>query len=180
MKVGLRTPSIKKSIKARTTGKIKRKIKKSVNPFYGKKGVGFVKNPKRAIYNKVYRKTTVGVGDIIKGKGTAKVGAGAVHNSKRTNSRKYTSSKPTKVYTREELVEKWLSYPKELYVVIKVLSILCIILGIPCLLLSGIGLFLILFGVFGIAYSSKVLKVFDEQENLEDDEYIVDGEETED
>lgn len=66
MKVGFRTPSLKKSIRARTTGKIKRKIKKSVNPFYGKKGVGFVKNPKRAIKNKIYRKTTFGLSDIFK------------------------------------------------------------------------------------------------------------------
>lgn len=59
MKVGVRTPSLKKSFKARTTGKIKRKVKKTVNPLYGKKGMGFIKNPKRAVYNKIYRKTTV-------------------------------------------------------------------------------------------------------------------------
>ena len=34
MKFGFRKPSIKKSIKARTTGKIKRKMKKAFNPFY--------------------------------------------------------------------------------------------------------------------------------------------------
>ena len=58
MKIGLRTPSFKKSFRARTTGKLKRKAKKSVNPFYGKKGMGYFKNPKRAIKNKVYHKTT--------------------------------------------------------------------------------------------------------------------------
>ena len=58
MKIGLRTPSLKKSFKARTTGKIKRKIKKATNPFYGKKGIGYIKNPKRAIKNKIYNKTT--------------------------------------------------------------------------------------------------------------------------
>lgn len=58
MKVGLRKPSLKKSFKARTTGKLKRKIKKTINPFYGKKGVGFIKNPKRSIKNKIYKKTT--------------------------------------------------------------------------------------------------------------------------
>ena len=66
MKIGFRTPSIKKSIRARTTGKLKRQIKKSVNPFYGKKGVGFVKDPKRAVKNKIYQKTTFGISDIIK------------------------------------------------------------------------------------------------------------------
>ena len=58
VKIGLRTPSLKKSFKARTTGKLKRKIKKAANPFYGKKGMGYIKNPKRAIKNKIYHKTT--------------------------------------------------------------------------------------------------------------------------
>ena len=58
MKIGLRTPSLKKSFKARTTGRLKRKIKKATNPFYGKKGMGYIKNPKRAIKNKIYHKTT--------------------------------------------------------------------------------------------------------------------------
>lgn len=40
MKVGLRTPSPKKSLKARTTGKVKRAAKKAVNPMYGKKRNG--------------------------------------------------------------------------------------------------------------------------------------------
>lgn len=67
MKIGLRKPSLKKSVKARTTGKLKRKVKRSVNPFYGRKGVGWIRNPKRAAYNKVYRKTTFGIGDLLKG-----------------------------------------------------------------------------------------------------------------
>jgi hypothetical protein len=63
MKIGIRTPSIKRSIKARTTGKIKRSVKKSIVPLYGKKGMGLVKDPKRAVYNKVYRKTSF---DLLK------------------------------------------------------------------------------------------------------------------
>ncbi len=59
MKVGIRRPSIKKSISACTTGKVKRKLKRMTNPFYGKKGMGWIKNPKRAFSNKIYRKTTV-------------------------------------------------------------------------------------------------------------------------
>ncbi|NLL80840.1 MAG: hypothetical protein GX231_00880 [Tissierellia bacterium] len=66
MKIGLRKPSLKKSIKARTTGKLKRKVKSTVNPFYGKKGMGWVRNPKKAAYNKIYNKTTFGVGDLFK------------------------------------------------------------------------------------------------------------------
>lgn len=59
MKIGIRTPSIKKSFKARTTGKLKRAVKRTYNPIYGEKGAGIVNNPKKAIYNKVYSKVTV-------------------------------------------------------------------------------------------------------------------------
>ena len=69
MKMGIRKPSIKKSIKARTTGKLKRTVKKAVNPVYGKKGMGIINDPKKAVYNKVYNKTTIGVSDFI---GTSK------------------------------------------------------------------------------------------------------------
>ena len=44
MKFGMRTPSIKKSIKARTTGKAKRAVKKALIPGYEKKGAGWIKN----------------------------------------------------------------------------------------------------------------------------------------
>lgn len=65
MKFGVRKPSIKRSIKARTTGKIKRSAKRAVNPLYGKKGMGYINDPKKAVYNKAYNKTTIGVGDIV-------------------------------------------------------------------------------------------------------------------
>ena len=66
MKYGFRKPSLKKSFKARTTGKAKRKVKKAVNPLYGKKGTGWVKNPKKAAYNKVYNKTTKSIWSLFK------------------------------------------------------------------------------------------------------------------
>ncbi len=66
MKIGMRKPSIKKSIKARTTGKAKRKVKKALIPGYGKKGMGYIKNPKKAVYNKVYKKTTFSFWDLFK------------------------------------------------------------------------------------------------------------------
>lgn len=66
MKFGLRTPSIKKSFSARTTGRAKRAIKKAIIPGYGKKGIGWLKNPKKAAYNKVYNKTTFGLSDLFK------------------------------------------------------------------------------------------------------------------
>lgn len=59
MKFGIRTPSLKKSISARTTGKAKRKLKRITNPFYGKAGTGWISNPKKAAYNKIYSKSTV-------------------------------------------------------------------------------------------------------------------------
>ena len=62
----MRKPSIKRSMKARTTGKIKRAAKKAVVPGYGKKGVGWVKNPKKSSYNKVNNKTSFSIVDIIK------------------------------------------------------------------------------------------------------------------
>lgn len=65
MKMGIRKPSVKRSISARTTGKLKREVKKAVNPMYGKKGMGYINNPQKAVYNKVYNKTSVGVKDII-------------------------------------------------------------------------------------------------------------------
>ena len=66
MKIGIRKPSIKKSIKARTTGKAKRAIKKAVIPGYGKKGTGVLKDPKKAVYNKVYKKTSFSIFDLFK------------------------------------------------------------------------------------------------------------------
>lgn len=66
MKFGLRKPSLKKSLKARTTGKMKRNIKKALVPGYGKKGMGWIKNPKKAAYNKIYRKTTKSIFDLFK------------------------------------------------------------------------------------------------------------------
>ncbi len=66
MKIGLRAPSLSKSIKAKTTGKLKRSLKKAVNPLYGKSGVGFVKDPEKATKDKVYKKTTFSLWNLFK------------------------------------------------------------------------------------------------------------------
>ena len=58
MKYGLRKPSVKKSISAKATGKLKRSVKRSVDPLYGKRGAGMIRNPKKSLYNKAYSKTT--------------------------------------------------------------------------------------------------------------------------
>lgn len=65
MKFGIRKPSLKKSLSARTKGRAKRAVKKALIPGYGKKGMGMA-HPKRAMKNKAYNRTTIGVGDIMK------------------------------------------------------------------------------------------------------------------
>ena len=86
MKIGIRKPSLKKSLKARTTGKIKRKVKKAVIPGYGKKGMGIL-HPKKAIYNKVYNKTTI---DVLK----------PLKSSSKTKSKSKTSTIGANVATK--------------------------------------------------------------------------------
>ena len=66
MKFGIRKPSIKKSISARTTGRLNRAVKKAILPGYGKKGMGIIRDPKKAIYNKIYKKTSFSIFDIFK------------------------------------------------------------------------------------------------------------------
>lgn len=66
MKFGMRKPNIKKSLSARTTGRAKRAVKKAFIPGYGRKGMGWLKDPKRAVYNKIYNKTTFSIFDLFK------------------------------------------------------------------------------------------------------------------
>lgn len=70
MKFGIRKPSLKKSFSARTKGQLTRSIKRALIPGYGKRGMGWL-HPKRALYNRVYHRTTIGVGNI------ARIAAGA-------------------------------------------------------------------------------------------------------
>ncbi len=65
-RIGMRKISPIKSIKNRTTGKIKRTIGKTLNPLYGMKGIGFLKNPKKSIKNIIYHKTTFSFKDLFK------------------------------------------------------------------------------------------------------------------
>jgi len=57
MKFGIRKPSLKKRIAARTSGKLAIKNALGIRT---PKGWGWVTNPKRAAYNKVYNKTSKG------------------------------------------------------------------------------------------------------------------------
>jgi len=64
MKFGFRMPSLKRRIAARTSWK--RIVRHSLG-LKMPRGYGFLTNPKKALYNKVYRKTTFGIEDIFKG-----------------------------------------------------------------------------------------------------------------
>ncbi len=66
MKFGMRKPSIKRSLKARTTGRAKRSVKRAVSPGYGRRGTGVVKSPKRAARNAAYKRTTFSFWDLFK------------------------------------------------------------------------------------------------------------------
>jgi hypothetical protein len=65
MKFGIRKPSLKKSLAARTTGRAKRAVKRAIIPGYGRKGMGWIKNPKKAVYNKIYRKTSISIFKLL-------------------------------------------------------------------------------------------------------------------
>lgn len=66
MKYGIRTPSLKKSLSARTAGRAKRAVKKALIPGYGRKGMGWLTNPRKAAYNKIYHKTSVSLFKLFK------------------------------------------------------------------------------------------------------------------
>jgi hypothetical protein len=62
MKFGIRIPSIKKRIAARTS--VKRYIRHSLG-LKAPRGWGWITNPKKAAYNRIYNRTTVGSGCMI-------------------------------------------------------------------------------------------------------------------
>lgn len=63
MKFGMRKPSLKKMIAARTSSA--RYVRHSLG-FKAPRGWGWLTNPKRAAYNRVYSRTTFRVWDILK------------------------------------------------------------------------------------------------------------------
>lgn len=66
MKFGMRKPSVTRSLKARTTGRAKRSVKRAVIPGYGQRGMGLIKDPKRSVKNAVYKRTTFSIWDLFK------------------------------------------------------------------------------------------------------------------
>lgn len=57
MKIGFRKPSLKKRLAARTS--VKRFVRHSLG-FKAPRGWGWLTNPKKAAYNRVYNRTTKG------------------------------------------------------------------------------------------------------------------------
>ena len=57
MKFGFRKPSLKKRLAARTS--LKRYVRHSLG-LKAPRGLGWLTNPKRAAYNRIYNRTTVG------------------------------------------------------------------------------------------------------------------------
>lgn len=62
MKFGVRRPSVRKSIAARTS--IKRIVRQSVG-LKAPRGWGWLTNPKRAAYNRVYNRTTISLVGLL-------------------------------------------------------------------------------------------------------------------
>ena len=62
MKFGIRTPSLRKRIAARTS--LKRYVRHSLG-FKAPRGWGWLISPRRAAYNRVYRRATVGCGMVV-------------------------------------------------------------------------------------------------------------------
>ena len=63
MKFGVRKPSWKKSIAARTS--VKRMVKNSLG-LRAPKGYGWLTNPKKAAYNRVYNRTTISWASLLR------------------------------------------------------------------------------------------------------------------
>jgi hypothetical protein len=62
MKFGFRKPSLKKRIAARTS--VKRVVRHNLG-LKAPRGLGWVTNPKKAAYNRIYNRSTVGCMVII-------------------------------------------------------------------------------------------------------------------
>lgn len=139
MKMGMRKPNVKKSIKARTTGKIKRSVKRSVNPLYGKKGVGFIKDPERSVKNAIYHRTTFGVRDIVEN--------ADIPNSN-SNSNVNTVPAPEAH-----------SSGNGIYIFIVVLCVILALLGLLLtVVMPAAGIISIVLGALGIVYGVRKIK----------------------
>lgn len=130
MKMGFRAPSIKKSFSARTSGRITRSVRRATTPFYGKRGAGWIKNPKRAAYNAVYKRTTFGVSDIAHSKKTQQSANIVAHKAKRPFS--------SKTYGRFSSIFRFLG---KIYIVMGILFCFFSLKGALFFFLSSVFIF---------------------------------------
>ena len=63
VKFGIRKPSLKRSLSARTS--IKRIVRHNLG-VKAPKGLGIVTNPKKAVYNKIYNRTSISFWSLLK------------------------------------------------------------------------------------------------------------------
>lgn len=63
MKFGIRKPSLRKSLAARTS--IKRMVKNSLG-LKAPRGYGWLTNPKKAAYNRVYNRTSISWASLLR------------------------------------------------------------------------------------------------------------------
>lgn len=63
MKFGIRKPSLKKSLAARTS--VKRMVKNSLG-LKAPRGYGWLTNPKKAAYNRVYNRTSISWASLLR------------------------------------------------------------------------------------------------------------------
>lgn len=71
MKLRFRQPSLKKRIAARTS--LKRLARNSLG-LRVPKGWGWLTNPRKALYNRVYRRTTFGIEDLFRARRRSQTG----------------------------------------------------------------------------------------------------------
>lgn len=93
IKVGLRKPSLKKSIAARTKGRATRALKKAIIPNYGKRGMGWA-HPKQKVYNALYSRTTIDSRKLFTEANSQKIKTKSATN-RQANSAKFFNEKNT-------------------------------------------------------------------------------------
>lgn len=169
MKFGPRKPSLKKSFKARTTGRAKRAFKRSYNPLYGKKGMGLINNPKKYVYNKVYNKTTF---DVFKG---FKYGLSSTKKSK-YKPKSQPVNDDTELLIKEMQLSGKVTFKKKenwkqmlIFGIMLIFFSVLVFLLVPSILVKFIGIISFISGFITIANS---LKTFPDENEAE--MYILD------
>lgn len=145
MKFGFRTPSLKRRIAARTS--LKRYVRHSMG-LKMPRGYGFITNPKRALYNKVYRKTTFGIDDTARGSKSASSGRRSYQSQLITNSTPIAYDQPFSIHPRSfiQIINEKDSFGKDGWATLLTIGGIIFlipnpILGIPLLLGGGYWLY---------------------------------------